>query len=69
MEITDPGCFFHGDEPVPSDWYRLCGECGHCFDTVDDLLLADNRNRIEIGLQPITDPTLVLFCPLCTHDF
>lgn len=40
--MTDPGCYFHGREPVPPDCYRLCLECGHAF-TREDLLTEHNR--------------------------
>lgn len=40
--VTDPGCHFHGDEPVPADCYRLCVECGHAF-TAAELLAEHNR--------------------------
>lgn len=40
--MTDPGCYFHGAEPVPVDCYRTCGECGHAFTAVS-LLVEHNR--------------------------
>ena len=40
--MTDAGCYFHGDEPVPADCYRICGECGHAF-TLAALLSEHNR--------------------------
>lgn len=36
------GCYFHGDELVPSDAYRVCGECGHAF-TAASLLAEHNK--------------------------
>lgn len=40
--MSDPGCWFHGVEPVPPDCFRLCVECGHAF-TAAELLAEHNR--------------------------
>lgn len=40
--MTDPGCWFHGKEPVPPNCFRLCLECGHAF-TAAGLLAEHNR--------------------------
>lgn len=60
--MRDPGCFFHGDEPVPGEYFRFCFECGHYFLT--DAEFADYA-KASVG-RPATDLT---FCPLCSHDF
>lgn len=65
----DPGCWWHGPEPIPPGAFRVCGECWHCFVTEADLRAADEELRRQIGLQP-TDPDAPIWvCPLCTHDF
>lgn len=35
------GCYFHGDDPILPDHYRVCGECGHAF-TAQELLAGHN---------------------------
>jgi hypothetical protein len=67
---ADPGCFWHGAEPIPAGAYRVCGECWHCWPTPDDLLRDVLRIYAEIGLQsPPDDADQVWVCPLCSHDF
>lgn len=60
--MTDPGCFFHGVEPVPDEYFRICLECGHCWPT-EAHFAAD---AAWLGDKPLAD---LSFCPLCTHDF
>ncbi|WP_158881907.1 hypothetical protein [Amycolatopsis anabasis] len=62
-------CFFHGHEPLPENYYRVCGECGHVFATADELLRREREIANEVGFQPETDPDRVYVCPLCAHDF
>jgi hypothetical protein len=75
---TDPGCYFHGEEPIPHDVYRLCGECGHAYTTANDLLDAYNfetdviNGAMSMFDSPIpheTDVGRIYSCPLCTHDW
>lgn len=56
-------CWFHGEEPMPEDNYRTCGECGHYW-TEEALVAADAENR---GERVAADR--VWSCPLCIHDF
>lgn len=56
-------CYFHGEEPMPEDNYRTCGECGHYW-TRDALVAADAEHR---GSRE--DPERIWSCPLCIHDF
>jgi hypothetical protein len=65
----DPGCFFHGEEPIPEGAYRVCGECWHCYNTPEDLLAEDAKMAQQYGFTPVSDPEQVPFCPLCTHDW
>jgi hypothetical protein len=66
----DLGCFWHGEEPIPEGAYLVCAECGHCYVTADDLLVAHREMRKEIGLPPhVATPSEILYCPLCAHDF
>lgn len=67
---ADPGCWFHGEEPIPPNSYRVCLECGHCYTTREDLLYEDAKVRREIGMKTPQDPDAEIYaCPLCTHDF
>lgn len=74
MITTDPGCYFHGEEPIPSGGY-LCGECGHVYPTATDLLNAYNTELAQhhgVNGQPytpVTNPDDIYFCPMCTHDW
>ena len=57
-------------EPMTESTYTVCGECGHAFDTADDLLRDHNAVLVELGIDRIdTDPEKVWVCPHCTHDF
>lgn len=64
-------CAIHGHEPIPKDYYRVCGECGHVFVTADELVSKDLAMHHAVGLldaQP-RDPERIEVCPECTHDF
>lgn len=73
--MSDPGCFFHGVEPITAEHTTICGECGHAF-TTDELIAEDLRVRLEIQCadgpsadlypQPVDQ---IFVCPLCSHDF
>jgi hypothetical protein len=80
----DDGCAIHGYEPLPETYFRVCGECGHCFTTAEELIDADRKLRDEIaafeaahpwpGIEPTPmvyheDAEDITICPLCTHDF
>lgn len=60
-------------EPVEGSPYRICGECGHVYQTEAILLSAYWRDREnpEHGRGYLTDPlpAEVFFCPECLHDF
>lgn len=43
-------CAIHGHETVSEYPYLVCGECGHCFETSDDLMKEHNRVMEEFGL-------------------
>jgi len=69
---TDPGCYFHGEEPIPEGAYRVCGECWHCYPTEKDLLDTYNTELARVNQEPdspVTNPDDIYFCPLCTHDW
>jgi hypothetical protein len=59
----DPGCFWHGQEPIPDSAYLVCGECGHCWTTEAEFVRDIEANGFE------ANETNRLFCPLCAHDF
>lgn len=50
--MTDPGCYFHGDEPIPPDCFRVCGECGHAFTAAE---LLTEHNRVVAWLEWISE--------------
>jgi len=60
--VADPGCYFHGEEPVPDEYFRFCFECGHYFLTEEEFVAA--QSWMNTGVTPDLE-----FCPLCTHDF
>lgn len=64
--MTDPGCYFHGPEPIPAGAFLTCFECGHCWPTETDFIADVQACVAEHGLTPTTD---LPFCPLCSHDF
>lgn len=77
-EQYDPGCFFHGEEPIPETYYRICIECGHCYVTANELLIEFNNSNYEMWFKweqglypwvPETDVDNIYYCAYCTHDF
>lgn len=61
---TTEVCYLHGLEPIPDGAYLVCHECGHCFDTREDL------ERLALSEVNYTgDVDELRFCPLCTHNF
>lgn len=74
----DPGCYFHGEEPIPEQYYRICFECGHCYVTGQELLdmmndfLYQGWFKYEQGLTPwipYTNADDIYHCAYCAHDF
>lgn len=65
----DPGCFWHGPEPIPEGAFRVCGECWHCFETEADLRAAVATMHQECELPPPAPDAPLWVCPLCAHDF
>ncbi|GII83340.1 hypothetical protein Ssi03_13300 [Sphaerisporangium siamense] len=70
-------CYSCGrDEPVPpSGVYIICIECGHVYETADDLLhlyneqiIAENRAHPEWAMPLAIDPDNIGCCALCLHD-
>jgi hypothetical protein len=81
-ENTVEQCYFHGVEPVPpGGYYIMCMECGHCYDTEDDLRrayrviveqwAASSLARGCHDIDPLTVPPAsdIYFCQECAHDF
>lgn len=77
-EQEDPGCYFHGEEPIPDEYYIICLECGHCYVTANELLITFNNENYKLWFQfqqglnpwiPETDVDNIHFCAYCTHDF
>lgn len=64
--MTDPGCYFHGPEPIPDGAFLVCFECGHCWPTETDFIADVHNLAAEINTEPRND---LPFCPLCSHDF
>lgn len=63
----DPGCFWHGPEPIPEGAFRVCNECWHCWPTVEDFEADARKMFVQIGIGG--DPAALIYCPLCAHDF
>lgn len=62
-------CAIHGHEAVSEHPYLVCGECGHSFETSDDLMKEHNRVMEELGLlEWELTPENVYSCPFCAHD-
>lgn len=59
-------CFWHGDEPVPANAFRVCFECGHAWPTLEDFVADVHRTVV---LKAENNPEQLPFCPLCAHDF
>lgn len=53
-EPADPGCWFHGVEPVRPEHVRVCGECGHAF-TATELVRRDLIVRLESDRDVINE--------------
>lgn len=62
------------NERVTSQTYRVCGECGHVYDTEEALIHEEDQWRQRWNAQgdrwpPVDDAESILSCPLCAHDF
>lgn len=56
-------CEIHGCvELITPKTFRVCSECGHVFETEDELVAAYLQKHRSI-------PENYWTCPLCTHDF
>lgn len=70
--VDDQHCWSHGYEPVPEGAHRVCGECGHCFVTEQDLIDADREWFTDVeplDRPPVRPGSEIYSCPRCTHDF
>lgn len=57
-DILPPGeCAIHGPEDIPPNPYQVCGECGHAYATVQDLVDEHNRLLAQMAAAP-QPPTL-----------
>lgn len=80
MTTDDPGCFWHGAEPITESTFLVCYECGHVYETPADLERVARKthdaadiNFIKLGYapSPFTEPfdaNTWPHCPLCCHD-
>lgn len=63
-------CYACGtDWPLEQKWERSCGECGHIWPTLDDLVGHDHRWTVRF--YPAAPPRAaedIIVCPCCTHD-
>lgn len=70
-------CKFHDvDEPITPDTYRVCGECGHAFETDVRLIVETNKTNAALEracpgaeLPRHVTPDEIDSCPFCNHDF
>lgn len=78
----DDFCAIHGYEPLPPQYFRICGECGHAYGSADELLAADLAvvtalaestaaagDTIPVQVHAARTVEQVHCCPLCTHDW
>lgn len=65
-------------EPLPPEYYRMCGECFHVFETEKGLVESHNAlirsMAVAVPGQDERPPYAKLggpiwSCPLCLHDF
>lgn len=71
-------CAIHGHEPLPENYYKICGECLHCWPTREEFLADVQKNLADMANVPVewgpmppraaTDDDEHV-CPLCTHNF
>ena len=73
MVFSEPSyghCFFHPgeDETITPTTFRVCGECGHAWQTEQEWK-DDVRGMCEqMGWTVPADVDLP-FCTFCAHDF
>lgn len=58
-------CAIHGPEPIPDPCFRVCRECGHAFETEEDLIQAELSEWP--GDRPVVEE--IYSCPYCSHDW
>lgn len=67
---TDEHCAIHGYEPIPEEYYHICGECHHVFVTAEELVEKDAAMyRTVTGKLRRSRPEDIDICPECTHSF
>lgn len=67
--MLDDRCYACGVvDPVTADTYIVCGECGHAFQTREDLVALDRTWWVEMGEPYPGDNHPIYACPCCTHD-
>lgn len=59
-------CFIHAPviEPITTDTYRVCFECGHVYETEKDLEAVEQEKWGRLTLAE-----RIMACPLCVHDW
>jgi hypothetical protein len=73
-DTAEPGCFWHGVEPLTADDYRVCLRCGHAFRTREELINTVHRCRAQAA-DAHPHPTAAHHehepqsCPLCAYDW
>lgn len=56
-------CYIHHEDEPAEGAYLLCGECFHAYRTAAELEDA------YAEVLPRRPASLIMFCPLCGHDF
>lgn len=58
-------------EPVTDETYEVCFECGHVYETEQDLIDTEyeTAQSYEDQAIPKQKGIDILYCPLCLHDF
>lgn len=71
-------CYIHHEDEPSLAAGIVCGECGHAYRDVKDLMRADQQTRLSVGLPPYAPVGPVdmdnVFkhypvCAYCAHDF
>lgn len=67
-------CHIHEkQEELASEPYQVCFECGHVYNTAEELVAAYNEAvRVNFGADnppPPREAHEIFFCQECLHDF
>lgn len=61
-------CFWHHRYEERIEPYRDCFECGHVYNSAEELIDAYNSEKPD-DIAEVSDVDLISFCPFCIHDW